>query len=121
MAVAWALFAVLIGCGLVVRFGRDLTALEPRWAAAMLVFGSGALAGMGLTSVLFFLCRLAAPGMPRLGIFVEIAIFGWLVFEISRHRKTSSTPGAPTQVVFVPWLMGGVLVAFVIVTAGMAV
>lgn len=120
MAVAWALFAVLLGCGLVVRFGGDLTTLEQRWAAAMLVFGSGALAGMGLTSCLFFLCRLAAPGMPRLGMFVEIAIFGWLVFEISRHRKTS-TPGVATQALFVPWLLGGLLVAFVVVTAGMAV
>ena len=121
MAVAWALLAVLIGCGLVVRFGGDLTTLQPRWAAAMLVFGSGALAGVGLTSCLFFLCRLAAPGMPRLGMFIEIAIFGWLVFAISRDRKTSSTPGAAIQALFVPWLMGGVLVAFGIVTAGMAV
>jgi len=120
IAVAWALFAVLIGCGLVMRFGRGLTALEPRWAAALLVFGSGAAAGIGLTSILFFLCRMAAPGIPRLGMFLEITIFGWLVFEISRQRKTS-TPDATAKALFVPWLMGAAFLAFAIVTAGMTV
>src|SRR5947209_7097351 len=33
------------------------------------MFGTGTAAGIGLTSCLFFLCRIAVPAMPRLALF----------------------------------------------------
>ena len=57
----WAVVAVLWGCLLVYRFG-GWADLQPRWAAGLLVFGAGTSVGIGLTSVLFFLGRLALDG-----------------------------------------------------------
>ena len=87
-AVVWALFAVALGCALVYRFGR-LTGLGPAWAVALLLFGAGAAAGMGLTSCLFFVCRLAVPGAPKLALFVEVAVLAWLTYEIWRRPRQS--------------------------------
>jgi len=119
IAVAWALFAVTLGCAFAVRFARCLAEFEPRWAASLIVFGSGAAAGMGLTSCLFFLCRLAAPGMPRLALFIEIACFGWLAYSISRRRQTPTTAAAPPAL-FVPSLLGAVVLALLVATGAMA-
>ena len=83
IAVAWALFAVALGCAVVYRFA-GLESIRPAWVAGLLVFGAGAASGIGATSCLFFLCRLVVPGVPRLSLFVEIAIFAWLAFEIAR-------------------------------------
>ena len=53
-ALAWLFFAVALGCAMLYRFGR-LGDLEPRWAAALLVFGAGAAAGVGAASCLFLI------------------------------------------------------------------
>jgi len=89
---------VALGCALVVRFGAVAT-LRPAWVAGLLVFGAGAAAGIGLTSCLYFLCRLAVPGVPRLAMFIELAVFAWVVFEIVRKkiptRKSATAAGSP--------------------------
>src|SRR5258706_6690485 len=118
IALAWTLFAVALGCAAIYRF-TCLADLEPRWAGALLVFGSGAAAGMGFTSLLFFLCRLAAPGIPRLSMFLEIAILAWLLYECWRKR-VSVTPSAVTPAPFTPWLMVGVAVTLLIATGAMS-
>ena len=119
IAVAWALFAVALGWALVYRLAPCCTESEPRWAAWLIVFGCGAAAGMGLTSCLFFLCRMAAPGMPKLALFIEVAIFGWLANGRWRRRPTPQ-PGVATPDLFVPWLIGGLLLALAIATGAMA-
>ena len=115
----WALAAVALGIALVYRFGR-CAAFEPRWAAWLLMLGAGAAAGMGLTSCLFFVCRLAAPAVPRLSLFAELAALAWLGYEIRRTRgvATASTPAASSP--FTPLLMAAALLALAIVTGAMA-
>ena len=44
------LLAVVLGCALVARFA-SLTSLRPRWAAALVIFGTGTAVGIGLTSI----------------------------------------------------------------------
>src|SRR5690242_5878486 len=73
-------FAVALGCLLVWRFG-GLRGGGPRWATALLVFGSGAAAGMGLVSVVFFLSPALAP-------WIELAVFAALAWEVWRTRGT---------------------------------
>src|SRR6185369_8680830 len=117
-AVVWALFAVALGCALVYRFGI-LTGLGPAWAVALLLFGAGAAAGMGLTSCLFFVCRLVVPGMPKLALFVEIAIGAWLGFEIWRQPRQAFASTAGPDFPYSLLLLGTLIVALGIATGAM--
>lgn len=75
---------------------------------------------MGLTSCLFFLCRLAAPGVPRLSMVVEIAVVGWLAFEIWRKPKEAPAPGVRSVSLFVPGLIGALALAFLLATGAIS-
>jgi hypothetical protein len=93
MAGLFAVFlAVVLGCALVSRFG-NLISLQPRWAAALVIFGSGTALGIGLTSILFVLGLLLIPGSRGLAMWVEIGALGWISYDLFRRRN--STP--PTE------------------------
>ena len=118
IAVVWAILAAALGCALVYRFGR-VTELGPYWAVVLIVLGAGVAVGMGATSCLFFLCRLAAPAIPKLSLFVELAVLAWLTYDIIRSRRQTTsfgaTPGSPFTLV----LMGALIVAIAIATSAM--
>lgn len=118
-AVAWMLVAVALGCAAVSRFGR-LQELEPRWAAALLVFGAGIAVGIGAASCLFFVCRAAVPRIPKLSLFVEAAIFVWLVYEIWRKRDHAAGTGATARSTFTVPLALAMIVALGVATSAMA-
>ncbi len=118
IAVAWVLFAVALGCPLVYRFG-GLGDLAPRWAAMLLIFGAGTCAGIGISSCLFFVCRLAVPGAPRLALFAEVAILIGLAYEIWRKRHMVTTAPA-AQVPFTPLLALAIVLALAVATGAMA-
>lgn len=85
------LIAVVVGCMLAYRFGRFQT-FAPAWAGVLLIFGSGAAAGFGVTSCVFFICRLftASPLVPMA---VEAALAVWLAIEVYRMGR----PAAPEK------------------------
>jgi len=119
IALAWALFAVALGCAIVYRFG-GLMAFTPRWAAALLIFGAGTCAGIGISSCLFFLCRLALPGAPRLSLFVEGAILLYVAYEIWRKRDAPADAKPAAPVPFTLLLTLAMLVALAVATGAMA-
>ena len=88
------LLAVVLGCALVSRFA-NLTNLQPRWAAALVIFGAGAGVGIGLTSILFLLVLLLIPGLPGLALWVEIGALGWISYDLSRRRSSAPTAQPP--------------------------
>jgi len=89
--IVWAVFAALLGCAIVYRFCA-VNFTGPWWASALLVFGAGTALGIGLTSCLFLVCKLAAPGVPKLALFVEIACFGRLAAGLHRPKWNVSLP-----------------------------
>ena len=113
------LLAVALGCGLVWRFASCLIAMRPRWPAALIVFGAGAPVGLGLTSCLFFLCRLAAPGLPRLSLMLEAAALGWLIYGIARVGGAQPAAADARPALLVPWLMVALALALAIATGAM--
>jgi hypothetical protein len=116
IAVAWALYAAALGCALVYRFGL-LSTFRPRWAAALLLFGGGIATGIGLTSALFFLCRLAVPAAPKLALFLETAILLWLAYDIWRRREPlSAAAGGAARFPVTPLLMAAAILALAIAT-----
>lgn len=84
-ALVWLLPAVVLGCLLTLRFA-GLAEFRPRWGAALLIFGAGSLAGVGLTSGVFFLCLLCVPGLPALLLGLEMAALAWLIRDVVRRR-----------------------------------
>ena len=118
IAVAWALFAVALGCAMVYRFG-GLETIRPVWVAWMLILGAGAAAGIGATSCLFFVFRLVVPSVPRLSLFVEIAIFAWLAFEIVRKPIQSRDSNGAVSFPFILLLLTALLIATAIATSAM--
>ncbi len=119
IAVAWALYAVALGCALIYRFGR-LSAFQPRWAVALLILGSGIATGIGLTSVLFFICRLAVPAAPKLALFLETAILVGLAYDIWRRREpASAAAGGGARFPITPLLMAAAILALGIATSAM--
>ncbi|HZU26981.1 MAG TPA: hypothetical protein VFA04_15755 [Bryobacteraceae bacterium] len=104
MALLWAFFAVALGCALVLGFSR-LGNLRPPWAGAALVFGVGAAGGMGLTSCIYFVCRLIVPGVPWLGLTIEIILFALAIWNLRRTRRDpGSEPEPPRRIPFFPVL-----------------
>jgi hypothetical protein len=92
LALLWLLVAAAIGSMFAYRFG-GLRSLTPRWASALLIFGSGTAIGAGITSIVFFLCRLLLPGLPVLPMLIEIALAAGLGFEIYRTRSQAEITG----------------------------
>jgi hypothetical protein len=119
IAVAWALYAAVLGCALIYRFG-GLSAFQPRWAAALLISGGGIATGIGLTSGLFFLCRLAVPAAPKLALFFETAILLWLAYDIWRKREpVSAAAVSSARFPLTPLLMAAAILALGIATGAM--
>jgi hypothetical protein len=119
IALVWVALAIALGCVLVYRFGR-LGGFEPQWARFLILFGAGSAAGMGLGPCLFFLCRLAAPGIPRLSLFLEIAALAWLAFEIRVRSKEPAAPVSASISLFVPALIVALSVAFLTATVAIS-
>ncbi|HYW43393.1 MAG TPA: hypothetical protein VE959_11095 [Bryobacteraceae bacterium] len=118
--ILWALEAALVGCLLAWRFGgfRDL---RPAWAAALLIVGSGTAGGFGITSCLFFLCRLLMPTEPALPMFLEIALAAWLAFEIYRRRKRTPSVQPAARPSYGNLALAAILIAaLLIAVAGMS-
>jgi hypothetical protein len=116
----WVLEAVLLGCLLVYRW-TDLRSLQPAWAAWLLLFGAGALGGIGVTSCLFFICGVLL-GSPLAALVLELAAVAWLAYEAYRRRGPVAQPSVGIQPpVALPWIAGVLLLALGIATAAMAI
>ena len=114
------LLAVALGCALVLRFA-NLTSLQPRWAAALVIFGSGTALGIGLTSILFLVALLLIPGLPSLAMWVEIAVLAWISYDLYRRRNSAPTSESRSQF---PWnlaLMAALALAMALVIGAMSV
>jgi hypothetical protein len=85
MAVVWVLEPILLGCLLVWRFA-DFSAVRPRWARAVLIFGSGAPVGMGLSASLFLLVGVLLRA-PVIAAVLEIVILAWTGYGLLRRRE----------------------------------
>ena len=79
--VAFALFAVLLGCLLVWRFSTfEILEISS-------VFAVGTLFGIGFCSCLFFLCRLLFPGIAHLSLWLESLLFLLVTADLIRTRR----------------------------------
>ena len=90
MAVVWLLEPILLGCLLMRRFA-DFTTIRPRWARALLIFGAGAPAGMGLSASLFLLIGVLL-GAPVAALVLELAVLAWTGYGLLRHRVPDAEP-----------------------------
>ena len=115
----WALFAVALGGLLVYRF-VGFAALQPRWAAWLLTFGAGVSLGIGLTSVVFFLLRLALPAVPGISVWLEIALLVGIGYEIFRTRKPAAVGNTKNGFLLNLLLACAVLLALAVATIAMA-
>jgi hypothetical protein len=115
----WIVVAVLLGCLLVYRFG-DFGDLRPRWAAGLLVFGAGTAVGIGLTSVLFFLARVALPGVPGVSLWVELALLAWGAYEVYRKGRPTTDKIASRTFPLNLFLMAALMLALAVVTNAMS-
>jgi hypothetical protein len=119
MTLFWIVFAAGIGSMLVYRFG-GLRSSSPDWAAWLLIAGIGTAAGIGLTSIIYFVARILVPGFRLLPMLVEIALGLWLAVEIYRHRnepvKTQATQPFPWN----PVLALALLAVLAVGTVGMS-
>lgn len=120
MAGLLAIFlALALGRALVLKFA-NLTSLQPSWAAALVIFGSGTALGIGLTSILFLAVLLLIPGLPSLAMWVEIGVLAWVSYDLLRHPN-SATPTEPQRQF--PWnlmLMAALILALTLVTTAMS-
>ncbi len=116
---AWVLFAVVLG-GLLVRRFAGLEALEPRWAAWLLIFGAGAAAGIALTSCLFFLAVALVPRLAVLLLGIEIAAAAWAAWDIFRRRKPSAVPAGPRAFPLNALVAAALALVLLIATGAMA-
>jgi hypothetical protein len=115
----WAFVAVLLGCLLVYRFG-DWSLLSPRWAAGLVVFGAGTSLGIGLTSVLFFLQRLALPALPSLSMWIEFALLSWAGYEVYRLGLPPAAGAARPKFPLNLFLVAAIALALAVVTTAMS-
>jgi hypothetical protein len=114
-----AVFAVALGCLLVYSFA-DFTFLKPRWAAGLIIFGAGTAVGIGLTSCLFFVLRLAIPGAPRLSIWTEIALIAWTGYKSFRGKKPAAADTVIRPFPLNPLLLVALVLTLVVVTSAIA-
>ena len=113
------LLAVALGCALVLRFA-NLTSLQPRWAAGLVIFGSGTALGIGLTSILFLAALLLIPGFPSLAMWLEIGVLAWASYDLYR-RPNPATPTEPQrQFSWNLMLMAGLILALTLVITAMS-
>jgi hypothetical protein len=113
------LLAVALGCALVLRFA-NLASLQPRWAAALVIFGSGTALGIGLTSILFLAALLLIPGLPSLAMWVEIGVLAWVSYDLFRHPRSAAPTEHQRQF---PWnlmLMAALILALTLVVTAMS-
>jgi len=111
--------AVALGCALVLRFA-SLTSLQPGWAAALVIFGSGTALGIGLTSILFLAALLLIPGMPSLAMWVEIGVLAWVSYDLFR-RPNRASPTEPRRQF--PWnlmLITALILALILIITAMS-
>jgi hypothetical protein len=118
--VLWALFAVVLGCLAVYRWS-DLKTVQPRWAAGLLVLGAGIAMGIGLTSCLFFVSRLALPGVPGVPMWIEMAGLVWVCYEVFRMRRAAAGSATMPRFPYNFPLAAALIVALVLVTSVMNV
>jgi hypothetical protein len=91
--ILWLAEAVLLGWLLAWRL-VDLRGLEPAWARRLLLAGTGAAAGLGAASCLFFL----VDGLMRslaAAMGLELALLAWAAFEVLRRRAQWTVSGGP--------------------------
>jgi hypothetical protein len=88
MVVVWLVEAIIMGCLLVWRFAH-LSAIRPRWAWPVLIFGAGVPVGIGLSACLFLLVGVLL-GAPVAALVLELAILAWAGYEVLRHRTPAS-------------------------------
>ena len=113
------LAAIAIGSMLALRFAR-LREFAPRWAGWLLIGGCGAAAGIGLTSVVFLLCRMLAPRAHMLPMLLEAAIALWLAIEIYRMPGAAPAAARPKSFPWTPALALALIVVLGISTAAMS-
>jgi hypothetical protein len=118
-ALAWILLSVAFGCLLVYRFA-GLRALQPRWAACLLVFGAGAPIGIGITSCLFFVLRPILPGVPQLALWVRLALLAALAYDCWRKRPPAAEPEPQPRFPYIPLLWVAFALSLGIVTYAMS-
>jgi hypothetical protein len=116
------LLAVALGCLPVFRFAR-LTALRPRWAGWLLIFGAGTAVGIALTSCLFFILLLVFPSAPHFALWVRLALLAAAAFACGRSRQPAAGPDRSMRHPYTPlyfpllWVSFGVALLFVSPTA----
>ena len=118
-AIAWILLSIAPGCLLVYRFA-GLRALQPRWAACLLVFGAGAPIGIGLTSCLFFVLRLILPGVPQLALWVQLVLLAALAYDCWRRRPPAIEMEPLPRFPYTPLLWIAFALSLAIVTYAMS-
>ena len=98
----WVAESMLLGCLLVCRF-TDLPSIGPRWARLVLIFGAGAVGGIGVSSCLFFLFGVLT-GIPLAAMAVELLLLAWAGCEVFRRRirvfHSTTWAGPPLLVTF---------------------
>jgi hypothetical protein len=112
----WVAEAVLLGCLLVYRW-VDLRNVPGLGARLLLIFGAGAAAGMGLTSVLFFLAGVLM-GSPVLAMALELAALAWAAYEAIRAGKPAPDGEDWSWLTLALW--ASLIVALAVGTAAMA-
>jgi len=113
------LLAVALGCALVLRFA-NLTSLQPRWAAGLVIFGSGTALGIGLTSILFLAALLLIPGSPSLAMWLEIGVLAWISYDLYRRPNPATPTEPPRQFSWNLMLMAGLILALTLVITAMS-
>jgi hypothetical protein len=83
------ILAIALGCAAMEPLYRGFFSQRrgPRWAAILLTAGTGAMFGMGATSILFFLAILLVPRFPLVELLFEIAALAWLIYRIVQRPK----------------------------------
>lgn len=107
----WALFAVALGCVLAWSV-TGISQLRPPWAAIMLTCGVGAAGGVGLTSCIWFICRLIAPGVLWLGLPIEVLVLAWAIWRLVRSgRARERVPAKASSPIPSILILAGALIA----------
>ncbi len=106
MTIALLLLAIAIGCAAMWKPLACLVESKPRWAVLALIFGSGAVLGLGATSISY----LIMSQIPVMEWIVEIAVLGWLVFEAYRAERAKAALSRPD------WIAAGALLVVLILS-----
>jgi hypothetical protein len=113
----WVLESILLGCLLVYRW-TCLRSLGPRWAGALLVCGTGAAGGIGLTSCTFFVLGVLLR-LHWVALGLEAGILAGTALSIVRTRKMA--PASDAAMPFPRlWMMAALALALGLATAAMA-